>query len=126
MENHKAKADCLFECSWEVCNKVGGIYTVIISKAALTKEHYSKYYLVGPYIEEKAREVFVEEEAPPELKEVFGDLEKEGIVCRHGTWQIKGEPKVILIDFGGFTGRKNDIKKRLWDDFKIDSLNSTW
>ncbi|MBD3313861.1 glycosyltransferase [Candidatus Woesearchaeota archaeon] len=124
--NKKSKTDVLFECSWEICNKVGGIYTVIMSKAALMKQHYKEYFLIGPYFEDKARDIFLEEDAPKEFKKAFDSLKKEGIVCRFGSWQIKGDPKTILIDFQGFVQNKNAIKKDLWDDFKIDSLNAGW
>ena len=126
MDGHKAKADYVFECSWEVCNKVGGIYTVILSKTELMRDHYPNYFLIGPYVEENAKDDFVEEETPPMLKAVFDDLSKEDIGCRFGMWQIKGEPKVILIDSKGFMNSKNDIKARLWNDFKIDSLKAQW
>lgn len=120
------KADYVFECSWEVCNKVGGIYTVVMSKASLMKDNYKNYFLIGPYFEIQARDLFVEEETPSEFKRVFDDLSREGILCRYGTWQIKGEPKVILLDFRGFAPNKNNIKAQLWKDFKIDSIKSGW
>jgi len=120
------KAEILFECSWEVCNKVGGIYTVVKSKAALLNSAYSRYFLVGPYFEEKARQDLQPEDVPDDLKQVFSELEHEGIKCHYGTWQVKGDPKAILIDFKGFVNNKNGIKKNLWDTYKIDSLNSRW
>ncbi|PIN86833.1 hypothetical protein COV19_02405 [Candidatus Woesearchaeota archaeon CG10_big_fil_rev_8_21_14_0_10_44_13] len=120
------KADCLFEVSWEVCNKVGGIYTVIMSKAALINQKYKNYFVIGPYFENQAKEIFVEQETPSEFRRAFDDLTKEGIFCHYGIWQIKGEPKAILIDFQNFMGRKNDLKKFYWDTFKIDSLFAEW
>ncbi|MBI4149777.1 hypothetical protein HY488_00065 [Candidatus Woesearchaeota archaeon] len=120
------RADVLFEASWEVCNKVGGIYTVVKSKAALINDAYPTYVLLGPYIELQARDIFVQEQSPPEFQPVFDDLAREGIVCHYGMWQIKGEPKVVLLEFSGLAPQKNDIKKRLWDDFKIDSIYSQW
>lgn len=120
------KADVLFEASWEVCNKVGGIYTVVKSKAALVNDAYPTYVLIGPYVEIQARDTFVKETPPPEFQPVFDDVVKEGIVCHYGTWQIKGDPKVVLLEFQGIVSQKNDIKKRLWDDFKIDSINAQW
>lgn len=122
----QVKGDVLFESSWEVCNKVGGIYTVVLSKAALINQEYANYYLVGPYFEEKARQDFVKEKLPEELKQVFLDLEKEGIKCHFGTWIIKGDPKAILIDFKDFVQNKNQIKTDLWNNYKIDSLKSGW
>lgn len=126
MSDHAVKADILFEASWEVCNKVGGIYTVIMSKAALINEKYRRYILIGPYVEDQAKESFLEKPVPQEFKDVFDDLSKEGIMCHHGIWQIKGEPTAILIDFSGFACKKNDLKKMYWDEFKIDSLFATW
>ena len=67
----KAESRFLFEASWEVCNKVGGIYTVVKSKAALMKEKYENYFLVGPYIKEKAEVEFEEQEVPHFLQETF-------------------------------------------------------
>ncbi|MFC1704909.1 glycosyltransferase [Nanoarchaeota archaeon] len=120
----KPNADILFEASWEVCNKVGGIYTVVKSKASLTKDAYKDYFLIGPYFKDKA-DVDLEKKSPPnELKPVFNKLKEEGIVCYFGEWQIKGEPNTILIDSKKFMDKKNDIKKALWDNFKIDSLNA--
>uniref|UniRef100_A0A5F5PS58 Glycogen [starch] synthase n=1 Tax=Equus caballus TaxID=9796 RepID=A0A5F5PS58_HORSE len=42
----------LFEVSWEVTNKVGGIYTVIQTKAKTTADEWGdNYFLIGPYFE---------------------------------------------------------------------------
>ena len=120
------KANVLFEVSWEVCNKVGGIYTVVKSKAALMKDAYKEYYLVGPYFHEKARQDLLEENAPDYLSRIFEELGKFGIKCHFSTWQIKGDPKAILLDFSGYIGNKDRIKGELWNDFKIDSLHSGW
>ena len=40
----------LFEIAWEVCNQVGGIYTVIRSKVPTVIEQWGKdnYFLIGP------------------------------------------------------------------------------
>ncbi len=122
----QVKADCLFEVSWEVCNKVGGIYTVIMSKAALMNEAYKNYFLVGPYIEEKAQLTFVEENPSDELKPVFEALAMEGIKAHFGTWQVKGEPKAILLDTNDYRGKTNELKSMYWDKYQIDSLNSHW
>ncbi|MBU1976304.1 MAG: hypothetical protein KKG59_07930, partial [Nanoarchaeota archaeon] len=56
----KAEAEYLFEASWEVCNKVGGINTVLISKTPLMKEYYGKYFLIGPYYRDKFEREVVE------------------------------------------------------------------
>ncbi len=114
----------VFEASWEVCHKVGGIYTVVKSKAALLEEAYPNYFLIGPYFEANAETDFEEDTLPHGFQEVFDELKEEGIVCRFGRWQIKGEPRTVLIDFSGFRSRTDRIKKGLWEDYSIDSLGA--
>ncbi len=119
------KAEYVFEISWEVCNKVGGIYTVVSSKAARMVEVYgNNYFTVGPYFEQKIHGEFYEVLPPDFLKGVFDSLKNEGITVHFGAWLINGRPNTLLIDFSEFAARKNDIKKELWDNYKIDSLNS--
>lgn len=122
----KANADILFEVSWEVCNKVGGIYTVVKSKANLMNNNYKNYFLIGPYFQDKAKVDFEERNAPDDLKLVIEKLEKEGIKCHYGIWNITGEPTTLLIDFSKIIDKKNKIKEKLWEDYKIDSIASEW
>ena len=121
------KADVLFEVSWEVCNKVGGIYTVVKSKAARMLEKYGdSYFLVGPYFVSKALGQF-EEGLPSEIcRNAFEDLKKSGIICHYGRWLIEGSPTVILVDFVNYKYRTNEIKRELWDWYKIDSLRASF
>ncbi len=119
------KADYVFEVAWEVCNKVGGIYTVVRSKAPQMLEYYkSNYFLIGPYFSDKASHEFSQEVPDRKLKQVFDKLKQEGITAYYGRWLIKGKPSVILLDFNKFSYKKNDIKAQMWSDYKIDSLNS--
>ncbi|MBN2094696.1 MAG: glycosyltransferase [Candidatus Aenigmarchaeota archaeon] len=121
----KTSANYLFEVSWEVCNKVGGIYTVIMSKVGPMKEYYgNRYFTVGPFFPKKIAGVFEERAPPEEFKRVFEKLEREGIKCYYGRWLISGEPNTILIDYSGFTAKTNDIKNQLWQNFRIDSLGT--
>jgi glycogen(starch) synthase len=122
----KAESELLFELSWEVCNKVGGIYTVVISKAALMKKHFENYFCIGPYFEDNAKLEFEAENPPKEIKECFDEVAKEGIKCYYGKWKIKSEPYAILIDFSGIISKKNEIKTQMWNDYKIDSYRSGW
>ena len=69
----EAKTDLLFEASYEVCNKVGGIYTVLLSKAAIMMEKYPQYIMIGPYYEEKANVSMQQLPAPQALADVFRD-----------------------------------------------------
>ncbi len=114
----------IFEASWEVCHKVGGIYTVVKSKAALLEEAYPNYFLIGPYFEANAETDFEEDELPHGFQEVFDELKGEGIICHFGKWQIKGKPKTILIDFQGYRNKTDNIKKMLWEKFQVDSLSA--
>ena len=107
------EADYLFETSWEVCNKVGGIYTVLTSKVAQMQNYYKNYYLIGPYFEHNAKAELLQQPIPYEFKKVFDSLSPEGITCYYGIWDnIKGKPKVILVDFMGIAGRKNNLKEQ--------------
>ncbi len=121
----KISCDKLFEISFEVCNRVGGIYRVLESKADKMTEYYgNNYFLIGPYYREKARGEFKEEAPPIEMRKVFQKLEIEGIRCHYGRWLIKGKPIAILVDFSDYFYKINDIKKELWENFGVDSLNT--
>lgn len=123
----KPKADMLFEASWEVCNKVGGIFTVLSSKSKQIQKHYkNRYCLIGPYFEEASRTSFKPEEVPAEYAGVHEELKALGIVCHFGTWLIEGDPFVILLDFKGYGLHMDEIKKELWDSFQIDSLDAPY
>tara|TARA_Y100000310_G_scaffold344266_1_gene456094 strand:- start:628 stop:2412 length:1785 start_codon:yes stop_codon:yes gene_type:complete len=123
----KANADVLVEISWEVCNKVGGIYTVVTSKINPILNYYKKesYYCVGPYFPKKAFGVFEEKVPTADLKKVFDKLKEKGIECHYGTWLTDGNPNTILIDFSNFENEINNIKKELWEWYQIDSLNAS-
>lgn len=122
----KPAADYVFEVSWEVCNKAGGINTVLKTKAPYMTEYYTNYYLIGPYFKENAEVELRDEPVPEFLKFVFLELESQGIICYYGRWEIRGEPRVILIDFKGFFHQKDYVKTKLWDSFKVDSLFSSY
>ncbi|MBI2137939.1 glycogen/starch synthase [Candidatus Woesearchaeota archaeon] len=116
----------LFEVSWEVCNRVGGIYTVVKSKTADVKASFQKYVVVGPYFREKNASEFAEEPVPQEFSRGFDALKKAGIVCHYGKWLTDVDVDAVLIDFSGFASRKNDVKAELWDRFRVDSLYSSY
>ncbi len=120
------RADALFEVSWEVCNKVGGINTVIKSKAVLMGQRYAEYTLIGPYFERNAALELERKEPPDAIKRAIDALAARGIGCHYGVWQIKGEPPVILIDSSVFVQRKDELKRRLWERHRIDSLGAGW
>lgn len=124
---------CLFEISWEVCNKVGGIHTVISSKIRSLMESKSKnavksfsdYYVVGPYLGEDNHE-FNQLAVPENFLVKFRELETMGIKVHYGEWNVSSKPKAILVDHRGYTVHADEIKQKLWDLYEIDSLNSDW
>ncbi|MFH1789211.1 MAG: hypothetical protein ABH834_07505 [Candidatus Altiarchaeota archaeon] len=119
------KADFVFEVSYEVCNKVGGIYAVLKTKAPYMVEEYGEgYFVVGFYDERKARIEFEEKKPPEPFAKVFDSLKQDGITCYYGEWIIPGRPKTILVDSRKFMGEANNIKKNLWDYAKVDSLHA--
>ncbi len=113
----------IFEVSWEVCNKVGGIYKVISSKAKYLKEKYGEdYILIGPYTRNSE---FIKKETPSFLKDIEIYLKSYGIELHYGIWDINGRPRVILIDFKEFFDKyRNYWKYVFWERYRIDSLNS--
>jgi phosphorylase/glycogen(starch) synthase len=121
------KADFLFETSWEVCNKVGGIYTVISTKALnVTHEFGDNYVLIGP-------DVWRDDKSNPEFTPddtMFlpwkAAAAQEGLVVRTGRWNIKGNPRVMLVDFTPYFGQQNDIFARFWETYKLDSISGQW
>ncbi len=122
----KPKANILLEVSWEVCNKVGGINTVIKSKTPTLTKYYSNhdYFLIGPYFADKAMGEFEESPIPEECKSACDELSKMGIIVHFGKWLIEGTPNTILVDFANYMYKLNDIKKELYENFKIDSLRA--
>lgn len=119
--------DYLFETSWEVCNKVGGIYTVISTKVVtLTRKFKDRYILIGPDIwrDEKENPEFTEDH------ELFSSwrskANKEGLRVKTGRWNISGNPIVILVDFTPFISQKDGIFKTFWETHKLDSISGQW
>jgi len=113
----------LFESSWEVCNKVGGIYTVLATKIKYAKNFSEEYVCLGPYFKKSN---FLEKDVPDTYKSVFASLRKKGITCHYGFWDTAGTPETILFDFKELWASKNNIKTLLWERFGVDSLFSSF
>lgn len=118
--------DRLFEISFEVCNKVGGIYTVLSSKARFVAETYkNKYITIGPYFEANAEKEFIENQPPEEYKAIFSNLLQKGIKVHYGNWDIKGKPLTILIETNEvYNANVNMLKAEYWSKYKLDSLGA--
>jgi glycogen(starch) synthase len=115
----------IFEISWEIANKVGGIYTVLSSKAKYLKDFYGKnYFVIGPYLGAKSQSDFRILQVPKEFEEIIDNLQKQGIIVYYGEWLVEGYPQAFLIDFQKFLHEINSIKYELWQKFAIDSLRT--
>ena len=117
----KPKANVLIEVSYEIVAKLGGIHTVIKTKAPLMKDYYGdNYFVVGLYREKPARELFKSEKPPKEMADLFRQLKKEKIICHYGRWLVKSTPKAILIDISKFMKdqtTRDIIRKDYWINF---------
>ena len=126
-ENLIINPDYLFETSWEVCNKVGGIYTVISTKAlTLVKEYKDNYILIGPDVWKETHEnpLFTEDQYL--FKSWRQQAESEGLRIKIGRWNISGQPIAILVDFTKFFSEKDNIFSNFWENYKLDSLSGAW
>ncbi len=126
MSDKNFTPDTLFEVSWEVCNKVGGIHTVVATKAlTVTKLLGDKYIVIGPdFSQDNGNSEF--EEDVNLLKAWRQTLYNEGIRVRVGRWKIAGNPIAILIDFTTHFTQKDEVLKMLWDNYNVDSLSGQW
>lgn len=128
MDNNNLKNPTyLFEVSWEVCNKVGGIHTVISTKALnMVKEYNNNHILIGP-------DVWRYTEKNPEFLDdnrLFKSWRlraaQEGLRIKVGRWNVAGKPIVILVDFTTFISQKDEIFSSFWEKYKLDSISGQW
>lgn len=117
--------DYIFESSWEVCNKVGGIYTVLSTRAKTLQNTFpDRIFFIGPeFWLDKENPLFTEDTNL--LKSWKEHAEKEdNLKIRIGRWNIPGKPIAILVDFQPYFAYKNDIYTQAWADFGVDSLHA--
>ena len=117
--------DYIFESSWEVCNKVGGIYTVLSTRAKTLQNVFpDRIFFIGPDVWlGKENPLFTEDEKML-LAWHKHATEKDGLKIRIGRWNIPGHPIAILVDFTPFYEQKNDIYTQAWIDYQVDSLHA--
>lgn len=117
--------DYIFESSWEVCNKVGGIYTVLSTRAKTLQNVFpDRIFFIGPDVWlGKENPLFTEDEKML-LAWHKHATEKDGLKIRIGRWNIPGYPIAILVDFTPFYEQKNDIYTQAWIDYQVDSLHA--
>jgi len=119
--------DYLFEVSWEVCNKVGGIYTVIATKALhLESQMGRRHIFIGPdvWMHRSGNPDFLED--PMLYRSWKAQALTEGLRFRVGRWNIPGKPVAILVDYKQFLPQADQILGDLWTDFGVDSLTGNW
>lgn len=127
MNDNLFSPDYLFETSWEVCNKVGGIHTVLSTKAlTLSADLRDNFILIGPDVwrDSHLNHEFVEDEKL--FKNWKAKAADEGLSVRIGRWNIAANPIVFLVDFTSFIPQKDEIFKKFWELYKLDSLNGPW
>ena len=124
MNKGQLTPDYIFESSWEVCNKVGGIYTVLSTRAKTLQEtHQDRIIFIGP-------DVWKEKESPyfREDQSLFAEWQREaceqGLKVRVGRWTVPGEPIAVLVDFTPYFEKKNEIYGWLWEHYQVDSLHA--
>ncbi len=124
MAQTKLNPSVIFETSWEVCNKVGGIYTVLSSRAnTLQQSHADKVFFIGPDVwQGKENPLFKENKRL--LTKWKKAAAEAGVNARIGRWNVPGAPIAILVDFQPFFDVKNEIYAEAWDAFQVDSLHA--
>lgn len=118
--------DYIFEASWEVCNKIGGIYTVLSTKAkTLQKQYKDRVIFIGP-------DVWSNDNPPSDFKESSVLLKKwretallpDGLEVRVGRWEVPGRPIAVLVKFDAMYASKDDFYGHMWQKFGVDSLHA--
>ncbi|MBD5203359.1 MAG: glycosyltransferase [Bacteroidales bacterium] len=126
LQKNADKISLLFENSWEVCNKVGGIYTVLSTKARILGEVFAdRLIFIGPDVwsSENPSPDFIERKTL--LKSAASKMELPyGISIRVGRWNIPGNPLAVLVKYDGIYSELNGIFGQMWENFGVDSLHA--
>lgn len=126
MNETPEQIDLLFETSWEVCNKIGGIYTVLSTKAqTLQNLMKDKTIFVGPdvWTPENPSPFFTESKTLLKSWRTAVSL-PDGVSVRVGRWNVPGKPIAVLVKFNGMYAVKNDFYANMWQLFGVDSLHA--
>ncbi|NDV67405.1 glycogen/starch synthase [Dysgonomonas sp. 25] len=125
MSDNNYKIDYIFETSWEVCNKVGGIYTVLSTRAKVMQDTYTdKVIFIGPDVwKDKKCPWFKEDKSLLEGWKKTA-TQKDNLKIKIGRWDVPGAPITVLVDFEQFYAKKNDIYGEMWNKYHVDSLDA--
>ncbi len=116
--------DYIFESSWEVCNKVGGIYTVLSTRAKTLQEVIQdKIIFIGPDFWKESESPYFRED-PSLFADWQWGVKEQGLNVRVGRWTVPGEPIAILVDFQPYFEKKDQIYTWLWENYGVDSLHA--
>lgn len=125
MDTKTTTPEYLFESSWEVCNKVGGIYTVLSTKAHTLQQMFNdKVVFIGPDVWGPANAPdFIEDDA------LFADWKKHArttdkLKMKVGRWNVPGTPPVVLIDFKPLFSDRDAFFYSMWENFRVDSMHA--
>ena len=124
MKRDLIKPDYIFESSWEVCNKVGGIYTVLSTRAKTLQEAMPDHlFFIGPDCwGDKQSPFFIQDDSL--LSDWRTQAAGEGINVKVGRWNVPGAPISILVDFKPYFAEKDAIYGKLWEYYQVDSLHA--
>ena len=124
MDKKKILPDYIFESSWEVCNKVGGIYTVLSTRAKTLHDMLNdRLIFIGPDCwGEKQSPYFAPD--PTLLENWERKAQAEGLKVKVGRWTIPGSPIAVLVDFNPYFDKKNEIYAEMWEKYQVDSLHA--
>lgn len=125
MDTKKTTPEYLFESSWEVCNKVGGIYTVLSTKAHTLQQLFNdKVIFIGPDVWGNTNtQDFIEDNI------LFADWREHArttdkLKMKVGRWNVPGLPPVVLIDFKPFFSERDALFYAMWENFQVDSMHA--
>ncbi|MDY5815759.1 glycogen/starch synthase [Porphyromonas somerae] len=110
----------IMETSWEVCNKVGGIYTVLSTRVATMIEKHGRESLlfIGPKLETPQRD-FIPSRKKSDL-ELADKLSAEtGIKVHLGSWDVVGKPRVALVAYQSLASQKDGLYYEMWQEYGI-------
>lgn len=122
-----SKRKLLLEVAWEVCNQVGGIYTVIRSKVpAMVEKWDDNYVALGPYFAQRAAAEFepITDPDATEIGQTVRKMRQMGYAVEYGYWLVTGRPRVVLFDLNSIgNDQLNVIKAQLWEHHQLSTLN---
>lgn len=115
----------LVETAWEVCNQVGGIYTVVRSKVpSMARTWGDRYCLVGPYNPASAQVEFEETKPAGPFGEAVEALRREGLDARFGRWLVTGHPQAVLLSTPCVRSRMPQIRHAVWERDRVDLMRT--